>query len=125
MSGSSPVPNVLLRCRIEEGLMRNHRNTVVIGAGQAGLAASWWLVRRGVDHVVLERGRVAEKWRSQRWDGFTLLRPNWQTRLPGHRYRGPDPEGFMTGAEVADFLGGYARSFAAPVLAGADVTAVP
>ena len=82
--------------------MRNHRNTVVIGAGQAGLAASWWLVNRGVDHVVLERGRVAEKWRSQRWDSFTLLSPNWQTRLPGHAYFGPDPEGFMTGAEVLD-----------------------
>ena len=71
--------------------MRTHRNTVVIGAGQAGLAASWWLVNRGVDHVVLERGQVAEKWRSQRWDSFTLLSPNWQTRLPGHAYAGPDP----------------------------------
>jgi putative flavoprotein involved in K+ transport len=57
--------------------MRTHRNTLVIGAGQAGLAASWWLANRGVDHVVLERGRVAEKWRSQRWDSFTLLSPNW------------------------------------------------
>jgi len=80
--------------------MRNHRNTVVIGAGQAGLAASWWLVNRGVDHVVLERGRVAEKWRSQRWDSFTLLSPNWQTRLPGHAYAGPDPNGFMSGAQT-------------------------
>jgi putative flavoprotein involved in K+ transport len=104
--------------------MRTHRNTVVIGAGQAGLAASWWLVDRGVDHVVLERGRVAEKWRTQRWDSFTLLSPNWQTRLPGHSYAGPDPEGFMTGAETAEFLVRYARSFAAPVLNGVAVTAV-
>jgi putative flavoprotein involved in K+ transport len=104
--------------------MRTHRNTVVIGAGQAGLAASWWLVNRGVDHVVLERGRVAEKWRSQRWDSFTLLSPNWQTRLPGHAYFGPDPDGFMTGAETADFLADYARSFAAPVLSGVTVTRV-
>jgi putative flavoprotein involved in K+ transport len=104
--------------------MRTHRNTVVIGAGQAGLAASWWLVNRGVDHVVLERGRVAEKWRSQRWDSFTLLSPNWQTRLPGHAYAGPDPEGFMTGAETAAFLAGYARSFAAPVRSGVTVTRV-
>ena len=73
--------------------MRTHRNTVVIGAGQAGLAASWWLVNRGVDHVVLERGRVAEKWRSQRWDSFTLLSPNWQTRLPGHCLRRAGPGG--------------------------------
>src|SRR6478752_5711725 len=104
--------------------MRTHRNTVVIGAGQAGLAASWWLVNRGVDHVVLERGRVAEKWRTQRWDSFTLLSPNWQTRLPGHSYGGPDPDGFMTGAETAEFLARYARSFAAPVLSGVTVTAV-
>lgn len=104
--------------------MRTHRNTVVIGAGQAGLAASWWLVNRGVDHVVLERGRVAEKWRTQRWDSFTLLSPNWQTRLPGHVYAGPDPEGFMTGAETAAFLTAYARSFAAPVVGGVSVTGV-
>lgn len=104
--------------------MRNHRNTVVIGAGQAGLAASWWLVNRGVDHVVLERGRVAEKWRSQRWDSFTLLSPNWQTRLPGHAYAGPDPNGFMSGAQTATFLADYARSFAAPVFGGVTATAV-
>ena len=104
--------------------MRTHHNTVVIGAGQAGLAASWWLVNRGVDHVVLERGRVAEKWRSQRWDSFTLLSPNWQTRLPGHAYFGPDPDGFMTGAETAAFLADYARSFAAPVRSGVTVTRV-
>jgi len=104
--------------------MRTHRNTVVIGAGQAGLAASWWLVNRGVDHVVLERGQVAEKWRSQRWDSFTLLSPNWQTRLPGHAYAGPDPEGFMTGTQTAAFLAGYARSFAAPVRSGVSVTSV-
>jgi putative flavoprotein involved in K+ transport len=104
--------------------VRTHRNTVVIGAGQAGLAASWWLVSRGIDHVVLERGRVAEKWRSQRWDSFTLLSPNWQTRLPGHAYSGPDPEGFMTGAETAAFLADYARSFAAPVVSDVTVTRV-
>jgi putative flavoprotein involved in K+ transport len=110
--------------RTEEDTVRTHRNTVVIGAGQAGLAASWWLVSRGIDHVVLERGRVAEKWRSQRWDSFTLLSPNWQTRLPGHAYSGPDPEGFMTGAETAAFLADYARSFAAPVVSDVTVTRV-
>src|SRR3569623_615455 len=99
--------------------MRTHRNTVVIGAGQAGLAASWWLVNRAVDHVVLERGRVAQRWRSERWDSFTLLSPNWQTRLPGHRYRGPDLHGIMTGGEEADFLEHYARG--APVRTGVAV----
>ena len=94
--------------------MRTRHDTMVIGAGQAGLAASWWLAGAASTRV-LERGRVAERWRSQRWDSFRLLSPNWQTRLPGYAYSGRDPEGFMTGAEVAGFLRGYARSFAAPV----------
>src|SRR3712207_7674655 len=76
-------------------------STVVIGAGQAGLAVSRCLRDRGIGHLVLERGRIAQRWRSERWDSFTLLSPNWQTRLPGHRYAGPDPDGFMRGAEVA------------------------
>ena len=77
-------------------------DTVVIGAGQAGLAMSRCLAERGVDHVVLERGRVAERWRSERWDSLRLLSPNWMTRLPGWSYRGADPHGFMTAAEVVD-----------------------
>ena len=88
-------------------------DTLVIGAGQAGLAMSRCLSDRGREHLVLERGRVAQRWRSERWDSFTLLSPNWQTRLPGHRYRGPDPDGFMAGSEVAAFLEHYARG--APV----------
>ena len=95
--------------------MHTRHDAIVIGAGQAGLAASWWLTRHGVGHVVLDRGRVADRWRTQRWDTFRLLSPNWQTRLPGYTYSGRDPDGFMTGAEVADFLRDYARSFAAPV----------
>ena len=104
--------------------MTEYVPAVVIGAGQAGLASSWWLTERGVRHVVLERGQVAERWRSQRWDSFRLLSPNWQTRLPGHRYRGADPDGFMTGTEVAGFLDGYARSFDAPVRTGVEVVRV-
>ena len=90
-------------------------DTIVIGAGQAGLAVSRCLVDRGVDHVVLERGRVAERWRTERWDSLRLLTPNWMSRLPSWSYDGPDPDGFMTAAEVADFFAGYARSSAAPV----------
>ncbi len=74
-----------------------------------------------IDHVVLERGRVAEKWRSERWDSLRLLTPNWQTRLPGWSYRGPDPEGYMTAAETAAYLAAYAASFAAPILTGTAV----
>jgi putative flavoprotein involved in K+ transport len=74
------------------------------------------LTTAGVDHVVLERGRVGERWRSERWDSLRLLTPNWQTRLPGWRYQGPDPEGFMTMPEVVDYIDGYRRSFDAPVM---------
>lgn len=98
--------------------------TVVIGAGQAGLAMSRCLSDRGLPHVVLERGAVANSWETQRWESFRLLSPNWQTRLPGHRYSGPDPNGFMTGAEVVEFLRGYARSFDAPVHTGVEVQRV-
>jgi putative flavoprotein involved in K+ transport len=89
--------------------------TVVVGAGQAGLALSRCLTARGLRHVVLERGTIAHSWRTQRWDSFTLLSPNWQTRLPGYGYSGPDPHGFLTGPQVVAFFEDYARSFAAPV----------
>jgi putative flavoprotein involved in K+ transport len=88
---------------------------VVIGGGQAGLAMSWWLTRAGVDHVVLERGAVAESWRTRRWRSLRLLTPNWMTRLPGHGYDGADPAGYQRAGEVVDVLDAYARSFDAPV----------
>jgi len=97
-------------------------DSIVIGAGQAGLAMSACLRLRGIRHVVLERGRVAERWRSERWDSFRLLSPNWQTRLPGHHYRGPDPDGFMTGSEVVELLERYATT--APVRTGVPVASV-
>ena len=99
-------------------------DTVVVGGGQAGLAMSRCLVERGIDHVVLERGRVGERWRSERWDSLRLLTPRWQARLPGWSYRGPDADGFMTRTEVVEYLDAYARSFAAPVETGVSVTAV-
>ena len=101
-----------------------HVESVVIGAGQAGLAMSRCLTDRGVDHVVLERGRVAERWRSERWDSLRLLTPNWQSRLPGFQYDGPDPDGYMTMPEVAAFFERYAASFRAPVRRGVEVRAV-
>jgi putative flavoprotein involved in K+ transport len=97
---------------------------VVIGAGQAGLAMSRCLTDRGVHHVVLERGRVGERWRSERWDSLRLLTPNWQSRLPGFHYEGPDPDGYMTMAEVVSHLERYAASFRAPVESGVEVKAV-
>ena len=70
---------------------------VVIGGGQAGLATSFELSRRGIDHVVLERGQVGNSWRTERWDSLRLLTPNWLSRLPGYEYAGEfDPKGGTT-----------------------------
>ena len=79
-------------------------DVLVVGAGQAGLAMSHCLSARGIAHVVLERGRVGESWRSERWDSLRLLTPNWMSRLPGHGYAGPDPDGFMAKGEVIAML---------------------
>jgi putative flavoprotein involved in K+ transport len=98
--------------------------TVVVGAGQAGLAASHFLSGRSIDHVVLERGEVANSWRYERWDSLRLLTPNWLSRLPGFRYEGPDPDGYMTMGEVAEFIEGYAARSDAPVRTGTNVTSV-
>jgi putative flavoprotein involved in K+ transport len=99
-------------------------DVVVIGGGQAGMAMSRCLVDDGVAHVVLERGRVGERWRSERWDSLRLLTPRWQARLPGFSYEGPDADGYMTRSEVIAYLDAYARSFGAPVESGVTVTAV-
>jgi putative flavoprotein involved in K+ transport len=98
--------------------------TVVIGAGQAGLAMSWWLSRRSIDHVVLERGEVAHTWRTERWDSLTLLTPNWQSRLPGYGYEGSDPDGYRTMPETIRFLERYAEVVAAPLRTHTRVTSV-
>ena len=98
--------------------------TVVIGAGHAGLAASHFLSGRSVDHVVLERGEVANSWRTERWDSLRLLTPNWQSRLPGLGYDGPDPDGYMTVGEVTELIERFAKASAAPVRTGTNVTSV-
>jgi len=101
-----------------------HTTAVVIGAGQSGLAMSRCLSERSIEHVVLERCEIANSWRKDRWDSLRLLTPNWQCRLPGHSYGGPDPDGFMTMPEVADFISEYAKLIAAPVMSGVTVTSV-
>ena len=97
---------------------------VVIGAGHSGLAMSSRLTDRSIDHVVLERGGVANSWRTERWPSMRLLTPNWQTRLPGAAYNGPDPGGYQRAAEVAELLAGYAARIGAPVRSGTRVTAL-
>ena len=105
--------------------MRDRIAALVIGAGQAGLAMSRQLARHGIEHLVLERGEVAQAWRAERWDSLRLLTRNWQRRLPGLADPGgADPDGFATAAETAAFLARYAELIAAPVLTGTAVTAL-
>ena len=97
---------------------------MIIGAGHAGLAASRFLSERAIDHVVLERGEVANSWRRERWDSLRLLTPNWQSRLPGYRYDGADPDGYMTMGEVVDFIAAFATASRAPVRTQTNVTSL-
>ncbi|PPF52805.1 MSMEG_0569 family flavin-dependent oxidoreductase [Clavibacter michiganensis] len=99
-----------------------HVEVAVIGGGQAGLSASWHLTDRGIDHVVLERDRIAHDWADRRWDAFTLVTPNWQCVLPGYPYDGDDPDGFMTRDQVLAWIRRYAGTFDAPVVEGVLVT---
>ncbi len=96
---------------------------VIIGGGQAGLSLSHELAHAGVDHLVLERGRVGQTWRG-RWNSFCLVIPNWTLQLPGWPYRGGDPDGFMPRNGIVAHLVDYARSFEAPVREGVNVAAV-
>lgn len=99
-------------------------DTIVIGAGHAGLAVSYCLTERSIDHLVIERGEVANSWRHERWDSLTLLTPNWQSRLPGFSYSGDDPDGYMNMREVVEFIDDYARYCQAPVQTGTTVTSL-
>jgi len=97
-------------------------DTVVVGGGQAGLAISYYLKQEGREHVVLEKASaVANAWRNQRWDSFTLVTPNFQVRMPGAEYNGNDPYGFMTLAEVVKYFDDYVERFALPVRCGIEV----
>lgn len=99
-------------------------DVIIIGAGQAGLAVSHHLTGKSINHLLLERGVTAERWRHERRASLRLLTPNWQSRLPGYSYAGDDPDGFMSSREVADYLLGYKQSFDAPVLEGVTVEEV-
>lgn len=92
-----------------------HITTVIVGAGQCGLAMSRALARHSVEHVVLDRGRIGESWRGQRWDSLHLLTPNWMSGPAGHPYAGPDPDGFMSCTDFATSLQRAARADRAPV----------
>jgi putative flavoprotein involved in K+ transport len=101
-----------------------YHDTIIIGGGQAGLALSRCLQEASIDHVVLERGRVGERWRSERWDSLRMLTPNWMTRLPGGVQAPTDLDGFMSKDDVVALLEGYASSFDAPVRELTEVSSV-
>ena len=96
----------------------------IIGAGHAGLAMSRSLSRLSIDHVIFERGEIANSWKHERWDSLRLLTPNWQARLPGLEYDGDDPDGFMTMPETVAFIERYAELISAPVVQYTEVTSV-
>ena len=99
--------------------------TIIVGGGQAGLAISYYLKREGREHLVLERASaVANAWRNQRWDSFTLVTPNFQVRMPGAEYNGTDPYGFMPLAGVVEYFDNYVKRFDLPVHCGVEVFSV-
>lgn len=104
--------------------MTRHTEVAIIGGGQAGLAMSRRLALAGVDHLILERGRIGERWRSERWPSLRLLTPNWMTRLPDLAARFPDPDGFMPASAFTGLLEGYAAQHRAPILTEREVIAV-
>jgi putative flavoprotein involved in K+ transport len=99
-------------------------DTVIVGAGQAGVALSEHLTRLGVPHLVLERDRVAERWRSERWDSLACNGPAWHDRFPGMEFEGLDPDAFASKDDVVNYLQAYAHKFGAPIRTGVEVTQV-
>ncbi|NTE87919.1 MSMEG_0569 family flavin-dependent oxidoreductase [Agrobacterium rubi] len=104
--------------------LKPHYSAVVIGGGQAGLSASHYLKRHGIDHVVFEKKTVAHKWKTERWDAFCLVTPNWQCQLPDHPYDGPDPHGFMVKEEIVSYVDRFVKKVDAPVFEGTGVTSL-
>ncbi len=102
---------------------------ILIGAGSAGLATSYYLTQHGVDHVIFERGQIGNTWATERWDSFHLVNPNWAIKLPaffygGENHNGDDPDGFLARDEIVDHLQRYAEQIAAPVYTGVEVAAL-
>ncbi|PRY25520.1 putative flavoprotein involved in K+ transport [Aliiruegeria haliotis] len=99
-------------------------DTLVVGGGQAGIAMSEHLGKAGVPHLVLERNRIAERWRSQRWDSLVANGPAWHDRFPGLEFKGMSPDAFAPKEDVADYLAAYAEKIGAPIRSGVDVRSV-
>ncbi len=102
--------------------MPQHVSVAVIGGSQAGLSMSYYLTANGIDHVVFEKNRTAHAWRTQRWDSFCLVTPNWQCKLLGYDYPGSEPDGFMLRDEIVAYVENYARHIDAPLKEATGVT---
>ena len=98
--------------------------TLIVGGGQAGLVMSHMLTERSCPHLVLERGRIGERWRAERWDGLRFQFPNWSVRLPDFPYLSSNPDGFATSAEILDYLNAYAAKVKPPIRCGVQVSAL-
>ncbi|SDZ25559.1 putative flavoprotein involved in K+ transport [Variovorax sp. YR634] len=103
---------------------RSHYSVVIIGGGQAGLSLSHCLQQRGIDHLVIEKRSLVHTWRTQRWDSFCLVTPNWQCQLPGWGYIGSDPHGFMVKDQINEWLAGFVEHVKAPAIEGVTVERV-
>ncbi|MBJ2158870.1 MSMEG_0569 family flavin-dependent oxidoreductase [Variovorax sp. IB41] len=103
---------------------RSHYSVVIVGGGQAGLSLSHCLQQRGIDHLVIEKRSLVHSWRTQRWDSFCLVTPNWQCQLPGWGYLGDDPHGFMIKDQINDWLAGFVAQVKAPAIEGVTVERV-
>jgi putative flavoprotein involved in K+ transport len=101
-----------------------HHSVVIVGGGQAGLSLSYYLKQRSIDHVVFEKRAAMHSWRTQRWDNFCLVTPNWQCKLPGHDYRSDDPHGFMKKDEILAYLEHFKNAVDAPLREGVSVLGV-
>jgi len=101
-----------------------HYTVIVVGGGQAGLSISYYLKEAAIDHLVIEKQTVVHTWRTQRWDTFCLVTPNWQCALPGHPYSGTDPHGFMKKDEIVAYLDGFVSMLDAPLLEHTEVRRV-
>ena len=103
---------------------QRHRPVIVVGGGQAGLSMSYQLKQRGIDHLIFEKNTIAHAWKTQRWDSFCLVTPNWQCQLPGFPYPGTDPHGFMLKDDIVAYIEAYAAMIEAPLREGVAVTAI-
>ena len=103
---------------------RQHVPVVIVGGGQAGLSVSYHLKQRGIEHLVFEACAAAHTWSTQRWDTFCLVTPNWQCKLPGHPYDGPDPDGFMKKDEIIEYMKGFVAKVKPPIREGVAVMRV-